>query len=106
MIMRGQKNQKKVVKKIKKPVLKKVKFVFDSFEANQVAVAGDFNDWDAGSLPMRKDRKKIWEKGITLKPGRYEYKFVVDGNWTSDPKNDNRTVNSMGSENSVIEVKK
>jgi len=105
MITRGQKKKKTIIKKGKKPVLKKVKFVFDAFEANQVAIAGDFNDWDAGSLLLKKNRKKTWGRDIVLKPGRYEYKFVVDGNWMSDPNNDKRITNSIGSENSVIEVK-
>ena len=26
-----------------------------------------------------------WKVDLHLKPGRYEYRFVVDGNWTDDP---------------------
>ena len=44
------------------------------------------------------------EKLVKLKPGRYRYKFVVDGEWTLDPRNEKCEGNTFGSLDSVIEV--
>ena len=45
-----------------------------------------------------------WEKQITLPPGRYEYKFIVDGMWIADPAGAQEVLNAFGSTNSVVEV--
>jgi hypothetical protein len=42
---------------------------------------------------------------MSLKPGRYEYKFFVDGSWVNDPKSPAAVYNSFGTQNSVVEVK-
>jgi hypothetical protein len=39
-----------------------------------------------------------------LKPGKYEYKYVVDGQWQKDPFNNLFTKNTYGTENSIIEI--
>ncbi|MCS7184764.1 MAG: glycogen-binding domain-containing protein, partial [bacterium] len=38
-------------------------------------------------------------------PGRYEYKFIVDGNWKEDPLNPNKKDDGYGGFNSVVEIK-
>ncbi|MBN3040586.1 MAG: isoamylase early set domain-containing protein [Candidatus Omnitrophica bacterium] len=81
---------------------KKIKFYIEAPQASQVAIAGDFNNWSETTL--KKTLNKTWEKDISLKPGRYEYKFVIDGNWINDPNNSNTAWNTYGSQNSVIEV--
>ena len=80
-------------------------FVFNAPDALAVALAGSFNSWDVRSTLLKKDKDGVWKKEIYLKPGRYEYKFVVDGNWTVDPGNKNRTRNKLGTENSLVEIK-
>ncbi|MBI3875935.1 MAG: glycoside hydrolase family 13, partial [Verrucomicrobia bacterium] len=40
-----------------------------------------------------------------LAPGRYEYLFVVDGRWLSDPGADEAVPNRFGGWNSVREVR-
>ena len=94
------------IKKIttKKAASRKIKFAIEAPQAKTVTIAGSFNNWDASSTPLRKSKNKIWSKDITLKPGRYEYRFVVDGSWTNDPNNPNRATNTYGSENSVIQL--
>lgn len=80
-------------------------FTLDAPGARTVMLGGDFNNWDYNSTPLKKDPKdRTWKKSLFLKPGRYEYKFIVDGNWTIDPANNNRVVNTFGSENSIIEI--
>lgn len=84
---------------------KKVKFTLEEPKADKVMLAGDFNNWKYAKAARCKNKKKIWEKDLLLKPGRYEYKFVVDGNWINDPKSKSVVGNVFGTENSIIEVK-
>jgi hypothetical protein len=41
---------------------------------------------------------------LYLKPGRYEYRFVADGNWTDDPFGGAFVANPFGTRNSVLVV--
>ena len=54
--------------------------------------------------PMKKNEKGIWNKIVMLLPGTHEYKFLIDGEWRHDPKNDQRCYNQHGTLNSVITV--
>ena len=46
-----------------------------------------------------------WEVPLALRPGRYQYKFVVDGQWLHDPNARENLPNQHGSLNSVIQVR-
>ena len=65
-------------------------------------VAGDFNAWNANTHPMKQDEKGVWKKMLILPSGRYEYKFLVDGKWQDDPKNDQKCPNCFGTQNNVL----
>jgi 1,4-alpha-glucan branching enzyme len=84
-----------------KPKAKKVRFNLYAPEAERVFLVGDFNGWDVHNLPMRKDHKGTWGTSFALPPGRYEYRFWVDGVWLDDPKADERVENPFGSQNCV-----
>lgn len=86
------------------PNLKNITFTLNAPDANQVMLAGDFNNWDFNSTSLKKGKDKVWKKDVSLKPGRYEYKFVVDGSWISDPTNENKCISALGSENSVLNI--
>jgi len=73
--------------------------------AKKVAVSGCFNKWDMKKLLAKKDNKGNWSAKVSLKPGRYEYKFIVDGNWINDPHCTSCVPNSVGSHNCVLVVK-
>jgi hypothetical protein len=67
-----------------------VEFRFEApNNAKSVNLAGEFNKWNATTLPMSgPDSKHVFTLHTQLKEGPYEYKFVVNGNdWTPDPKN-------------------
>jgi hypothetical protein len=53
---------------------------------------------------MRKDGNGEWTVSVTLPPGRYEYRFVVDGQWLSDPSAKESVHNTFGGTNSVVVV--
>ena len=81
---------------------KEQEFRFDRPDAQSVALMCEGNDWKA--QPMIKGNDGVWKTTLSLNPGTYGYKFLVNGNeWVFDPNNANRkTVN--GIENSAIEI--
>ncbi len=70
-----------------------------------VQIAGDFNQWKPEVLDFTDSPgEPAWQKLITLSPGSYEYKYLVNGLWVLDPDNNKRTDNPLGGTNSVIDV--
>jgi len=82
-----------------------VAFVLFEPDAKQVALGGDFNRWASDATPMKRHNGGRWEIAVALAPGRYEYKFVVDGHWMPDPLAYENVWNQHGTLNSVIEVR-
>jgi hypothetical protein len=77
---------------------------FDS-KARRVCVAGTFNNWSPDATPLKNDGCGEWTAELSLKPGQYEYRFVVDGEWMDDPRVPERVRNSYGGFNSVLTLK-
>ena len=91
---------------VKKSVAtKKVEFKISAPKANWVGIAGNFNGWKPETLTAKKDKAGVWRATAAVPMGTYEYKFVVDGSWITDPSCSRRTINSFGTENSVLVVK-
>ncbi len=86
----------------KKKTIPSTEFFLTAPEANEVCVAGDFNNWETDGHRARKMKGGTWRKMFKLKPGRYEYLFFVDGQWWCDPENVDRVKNPFGTENSVL----
>ncbi len=86
-----------------RPIEKPIDFFLKQPEAKAVALAGTFNGWDPKRTPMRKDSTG-WKTTLWLPPGRYEYRFVADGQWLSDPGAKESAPNQFGSTNSVLVV--
>ncbi len=80
---------------------KKVQFEFLAPEALKVFLAGDFNNWDTSANPMKKEKKGLWKTTVSLKPGRYEYRFFRDGSWENDASCAGCVPNEFGSMNCV-----
>jgi len=59
--------------------LKRATFLINAPDAEEVFLLGDFNNWDPVKHPMKKEKSAVWKKGIMVSPGRYEYKFLVNG---------------------------
>jgi hypothetical protein len=73
--------------------------------AKQVSLCGEFNGWASDAAPMKQRQGGLWETTVALAPGRYQYKFVVDGNWIPDPQARENVWNPHGTLNSVVEVR-
>ena len=74
-------------------------------EAKEVYLVGDFNNWTANeSSRLEQMPDGRWEKKITLKPGSYRYKFIVDGKWCCDPNNQRTVPTNFGGVDSILEV--
>src|ERR1700759_1266442 len=78
-------------------------FRYKAPDAKSVELMGEWNGWKA--VQMTKGDDGVWTAKVTLSPGTYAYKFLVDGkDWVFDPENPaKKSVN--GTDNSSIEVK-
>jgi chromosome partitioning protein len=75
-------------------------------EARDVYIAGDFNQWTPGEHSKFQQAKDgLWVKALKLRPGRYRYRFVVDGKWQEDPNNPVTEINHFGEPDSLLEIK-
>lgn len=81
---------------------KEQEFRFEKPDAQSVELMCECKNWQAH--PMTKGSDGTWTTTVSLSPGTYGYKFLVNGtDWVFDPNNPNRrTVN--GIENSAIEI--
>lgn len=73
-------------------------------EARQVMLAGTFNHWNPNDLKMTRNATG-WGLDIQLVGGKHLYKFIIDGNWITDPVNRRTEVDLEGNRNSVLFVK-
>jgi 1,4-alpha-glucan branching enzyme len=89
----------------KKQKQKKVIFSIIAPDARCVQLAGDFNAWDPNVHFLDKKSDEMWEINLDLSPGRYEYKFLVDGQWYNDPDCSDFAPDPFGGENSVLKLK-
>jgi hypothetical protein len=81
-----------------------VRLVLLQPEAQSVAVAGDFNGWNPSRTPLQRSGT-IWTVTLPLKPGRYQYMFVVDGKqWVTDPLAADENFDGFGAKNAVLDV--
>ena len=96
---------KKKLSEEAKPKTKKVRFNMFAPEAERVFLAGNFNNWDVNKIPMKKANKGTWEVSFALPPGRYEYRFWVNGEWQNDPNCGPFVENPFGTSNCLKIVK-
>ncbi len=78
-----------------------VMFTIEAPAAERVHLAGDFNDWTLDGSEME-PMGGVWKKIIKLPPGRYRYRYVVDGRWQNDPLNAAVEPSPYGGDNSVL----
>jgi chromosome partitioning protein len=82
---------------------KGVVFTYRDLGAQEVQLAGDFNDWVPDrDVQTRHNPDGTWEKVVRLGPGVYQYRYYVDGSWQADPSNPRRVEGPAGRVNSVL----
>ncbi|PYN40376.1 MAG: hypothetical protein DME00_34620 [Candidatus Rokuibacteriota bacterium] len=80
-----------------------VMFTVDAPDAARVQLAGDFNDWVLDGNDMN-PVGRVWKRVVKLQPGRYRYRYVVDGVWQRDPLNPAVEPSPYGGHNSILVV--
>lgn len=74
--------------------------------AQQVRLLGSWDGWQTPGLPLKQRAPGVWQAAQPLlAPGRYEYKFLLDGQrWLDDPANPHKTWDGFAGFNSVFSV--
>ena len=73
--------------------------------ASSVALAGDFNGWSTERDLLRPLQDGSWELVLRLAPGRYRFRYLVDGDrWENDWYADEYAANEYGGDDSVVVV--
>jgi len=73
--------------------------------AKQVILTGSFNDWNEEAIKMHWAGNE-WKIKLKMPPGIYEYKFIIDGEWITDPTNPYTVLNQHDTYNSILTVGK
>jgi hypothetical protein len=82
-----------------------VRLVLIDPHARTVHLVGDFNDWSTTDTPLVRGANGAWSTTIPLRPGRYHYMFVVDGDrWVADPLANETSLDGFGGQDSVLDV--
>lgn len=71
--------------------------------ARKVILAGSFNNWNENDFRMQKTSSG-WKLPVYLKDGTYQYKFIVDGEWITDPGNKTIRNDGQGNLNSYLQL--
>ena len=90
--------------KLDAPKAGRVSFELIKPDAKNVCVAGSFNDWKPEKAPLVPMGNGRWVGDLAVKPGRYEYLFVVDGQWMPDPNAKETVQNPFGGRISILGV--
>jgi cyclomaltodextrinase / maltogenic alpha-amylase / neopullulanase len=72
---------------------------------SKIAVAGTFNNWDKSRDRLLKtDTDSLFRLTLSLDPGNYLYKFIVDGKEVLDPVNPEKSPTGFDNFSSVLRV--
>lgn len=81
-----------------------LRFVYIDENAESIAVAGDFSDWDP--IPLTKQEingEQVWTGLVSMARGEHRYMFVKDGEtWLTDPLAPVQREDGFGNKNAVI----
>jgi cyclomaltodextrinase / maltogenic alpha-amylase / neopullulanase len=73
-------------------------------DVESLSVAGTFNGWSAGADPMTdEDGDGDFTARLPIEPGRYLYKYVLNGEWIPDPDNPEQEEGGYGNSILVVE---
>lgn len=83
---------------------KKVEFSIEAKAGSDVSVAGSFTGWRPRSLKAKGTGSTQYSLVVFLPPGQYQYKFIIDGEWITDPGCPASTINEFGTLNSLRQI--
>lgn len=88
------------------PVLKNkggiVEFYIQTSPGKRVYLAGDFNRWDPYMTALKEKEPGLYSTELSIKPGRYAYYFLIDGEPVPDPLNFQKNQSSTGEDVSIL----
>lgn len=61
-----------------------VEFSFFRPQASMVHIAGEFNEWRQGELPMSRGGDGYWGARVKLPAGEFRFRYCADGEWFTD----------------------
>ena len=72
--------------------------------AENVALLGEFNDWDVSANPLMRQSDGTWSATLELERNReYQFRYLIDGrDWLNDGQADSYVRNPFGEDNSVV----
>lgn len=82
-----------------------VLFLQPTSVGTRIVVSGDFNNWSDTQIVLSPDESAgVLSARVTLPPGMWQYRLIIDGRWTPDPYNPHCVPNPFGELNSIIVV--
>ncbi len=95
-----------MIRKVAAPTPGYVRVLFElpsCLWADRIFLVGDFNQWNDTATPMHQGRDGVWRATVDLPHGSsYEFRYLIDGKWTSDSHADGFAQNSFGVSNSIV----
>jgi hypothetical protein len=95
-----------MIRKYRSPIPGHVRVVFElpsCVWADRISLTGDFNEWRENDIMLQQTRSGVWQATIDLPLGkRFQFRYVVDGQWCTDSHADGMSDNDFGSQNSIV----
>ncbi|WP_081926706.1 hypothetical protein [Pseudobacteroides cellulosolvens] len=71
--------------------------------ADSIYFVGDYNDWELQDKMIKLPNMDLWYiTKVFPENSRFDYKYVIDGNWITDPLNKNVTAGGAGNNSTLI----
>lgn len=73
--------------------------------ADKIFLTGDFNQWSPCNIPLHQKHDGVWRVSLDLPLGqRYEFRYVIDGHWSSEFHADGHIATPSGGQNSFVDT--
>jgi hypothetical protein len=92
------------VKASEKKSVRKIPFSLTVEGAREVAITGEFTAWSRTGIKLTRGDRSEWQTVLELPPGQYQYRILVDGNWSDYPMEAKRVPNGFGGTNCLLVV--
>jgi 1,4-alpha-glucan branching enzyme len=71
----------------------------------ELAVVGDFNDWDRRATPMQEIGDATWTAVVHLSPGLYRFRYLTpNGQCLNDENADDHAGGDFGGRDSILDL--